>query len=478
MGNWSSGMIPVLGTGGPGSNSRISPILLPFSTQMIPPRGPGSARTCCDETALLPAAREVACAPLGLAQPLPGNSPHIPKSCILYPSRGIAHASKIIAVVSGTLYGRELKSVLRGTGGVRTIAFPRTTDTYAHGAFCSVWALKSAVFPEGLDKLTLTNLYDVPELYTGLFNKSGLARVRLPSALRVIGALVFHTCSVLREVELPVGLEVIDSYAFRGSGIVHVAIPASVVSLGYCAFQNCKSLVEVTFAKDSRLKKICGACFMGTALREIALPASLEEVETAAFFRCPDLRTIYAACDPGLCDSSLIGSNAEIKLLAPQKPLGPAMLGNVTLQALRGRREVVVPDVERIGEGAFEDSAVERVFIPASVRAIEKDAFRGCARLKKVAFAPDTRLERVEAGAFRGTGLQRVEIPRGVRVLGECAFAECGSLKTLVFQPGALLEQVGAGCFSHTGLSKVVFPENVREVGSSVFEGCARLRDV
>ena len=302
--------------------------------------------------------------------------------------------------------------------------------------------------------------------------------MRLPSALRVIGALVFSTCSALREVELPEDLEEIDSYAFRGSGIVRVAIPASVVSLGYCAFQNCKSLVEVTFVKDSRLKKICGACFMGTALREITLPAGLEEVETAAFFRCPDLRTIYAACDPWLCDGSLTGSNAEIKLLAPQKPLEPAMLGNAVLQALRGRREVVVPDVERIGEGAFEDSAVERVFIPASVRAIEKDAFRGCARLKKVTFAPDTRLERVDANAFRGTGLQRVEIPRGVRVLGECAFAECGGLKKVVFQPGALLERVGAGCFSHTGLSKVVFPENVREVGSSVFEGCARLRDV
>lgn len=157
----------------------------------------------------------------------------------------------------------------------------------------------------------------MPELYTGLFNKSGLARVRLPSTLRAIGALVFHTCSVLREVELPVGLEVIDSYAFRDSGIVHVAIPSSVVSLGYCTFQNCKSLVEVTFAKDSRLKKICGACFMGTALREIALPASLEEVETAAFFRCPDLRTIYAACDPGLCDGSLIGSSAEVKPMGP-----------------------------------------------------------------------------------------------------------------------------------------------------------------
>lgn len=65
------------------------------------------------------------------------------------------------------------------------------------------------------------------------------------------------------------------------------------------------------------------------------------------------------------------------------------MLGNTTLKALRGLREVVVPDVERIGEGVFEDSAVERVLIPASIRAIEKDAFRGCGRLKKVTFAPD-----------------------------------------------------------------------------------------
>ena len=78
--------------------------------------------------------------------------------------------------------------------------------------------------------------------------------MRLPNTLRVIDTLVFHTCSALREVEFPEGLEEIDSCAFRDSGIVRVAIPASTVILWYCAFQNCSSLVEVTFAKDSRLK--------------------------------------------------------------------------------------------------------------------------------------------------------------------------------------------------------------------------------
>ena len=33
-GDWSSGMIPVLGTGGPGFNSRIAPFFLPFPSNI------------------------------------------------------------------------------------------------------------------------------------------------------------------------------------------------------------------------------------------------------------------------------------------------------------------------------------------------------------------------------------------------------------------------------------------------------------
>ena len=36
-GNWSSGMIPVLGTGGPGFNSRIAPFLKTKHSSLISP---------------------------------------------------------------------------------------------------------------------------------------------------------------------------------------------------------------------------------------------------------------------------------------------------------------------------------------------------------------------------------------------------------------------------------------------------------
>lgn len=72
----------------------------------------------------------------------------------------------------------------------------------------------------------------------------------------------------------------------------------------------------------------------------------------------------------------------------------------------------------------FCGSALGRVDVPACVREIGAGAFRGCGRLRSVAFREGSRLERVGVGAFGGTGLRLggVCFPGGVEV-DEWAFA-------------------------------------------------------
>ena len=45
---------------------------------------------------------------------------------------------------------------------------------------------------------------------------------------------------------------------------------------------------------------------------------------------------------------------------------------------------------------------MEEIFVPASVREVGKEAFRGCGDLQEVRFAPDSRLARVGEDAFAG----------------------------------------------------------------------------
>ena len=84
--------------------------------------------------------------------------------------------------------------------------------------------------------------------------------------------------------------------------------------------------------------------------------------------------------------------------------------------------------------GVFEESALENVRLPSTLRRIEYAAFQGCGGLKGVQL-PDG-LEYVGIVAFYGSGLQQVTLPGTLRELGGLALV-CKSLKTV---------WVGEGC--------------------------------
>lgn len=64
------------------------------------------------------------------------------------------------------------------------------------------------------------------------------------------------------------------------------------------------------------------------------------------------------------------------------------------------------------------NTALRKVTIPASVRAIENAAFEYCTQLREIAFAPGSTLKYVGACAFGDTGLvpDKVAFPSGAFV--------------------------------------------------------------
>ena len=89
------------------------------------------------------------------------------------------------------------------------------------------------------------------------------------------------------------------------------------------------------------------------------------------------------------------------------------------------------------------DRDLEVARIPAGVVEIAPGAFRGCARLRRVVFAPGSRLEVVGAEAFRGTGLVEFVAPGTLRRVGAGAFAQCLKLVRAEFSDG--VEELGEG---------------------------------
>lgn len=101
----------------------------------------------------------------------------------------------------------------------------------------------------------------------------------------------------------------------------------------------------------------------------------------------------------------------------------PVMVGDKPLRDLRRLSEVVIPEgVETIESNWFSHSDIESVTIPKSVKVIEKYAFYKCEKLNRVSFQEESQLERIGQGCFWGTGIQRIVIPRGVKEIQEHTF--------------------------------------------------------
>ena len=121
-----------------------------------------------------------------------------------------------------------MSKIFGGSDDVRTMIFPNMVRTVRQGSFYGVKFLVSVLLNEGLEVLGT----DEPSLdqftFCGVFQESGLKRVKFPSTLRVIGNEAFMGCKNLKSVQLPEGLTEIGLRAFRESGLERIETPSSV----------------------------------------------------------------------------------------------------------------------------------------------------------------------------------------------------------------------------------------------------------
>lgn len=81
--------------------------------------------------------------------------------------------------------------------------------------------------------------------------------------------------------------------------------------------------------------------------------------------------------------------------------------------------------------------------ISASVTVIGREAFWNCKELRKLSFAPGSKLEKIGSESFCNTGMERITIPKSVKEIQDSAFRNCESLKYVIFEAGSVLEKIG-----------------------------------
>lgn len=226
----------------------------------------------------------------------------------------------------------------------------------------------------------------------------GSARI-LPAKGITVGSQLLWDLRALSEVVIPEGIEKIGSHWFSSSGIESVLIPPSVREIQIGAFCDCTRLKKVTFKiseseEGNRLERVCRDAFCGCdSLESVEFPATLRTIAQGAFAKCESLKTV--SLNEGL---EVLGTDEYLRNGATYK-------------------------------GVFQESGLECIKLPSTLRRIEYGAFKSCMGLKK-ALLP-TGLEAIGEDCFWSSGLEEITIPQSVRQIGARAFSYCKQLKNV-----------------------------------------------
>ena len=407
------------------------------------------------------------------------------------------------------LYCRNLKSVTIPVGVSRmgkrvfedcdrlcSIAVPGSVGRIGDYTFKGCKALKHVVLEDG-----------VSSLGEGVFDGcDSLMHVSLPGSMKRINTSLFMGKQFLETVSLPYGVEEIGRSAFNGCvSLTSVELPSSLKRIGECAFSECKSLTQVF------------------------IPASVERIAYGAFDGCDDLKVICCEASEGSYQNNWNGSHRVVygvKYIVGDLAFSDEDCDKGTVKVIgyvgasdnyavsipevvqidgekffvteigdkaffqTGIREVNMPSsVRRVGEQAFANcSNLERVSIPASVTAIENDAFKNShARVECELTRKNHKWDwEPEEGKVTWGTVELPEFDYEVFAEGKVSLVSYNGTATRVVIPSEVTQDgktysvthIGGAAFIHTQVEEVEIPNTVRAISALSFCDCQNLRGI
>ena len=165
----------------------------------------------------------------------------------------------------------------------------------------------------------------------------------------------------------------------------------------------------------------------------------------------------------------------------------PATLKRIECNAFvrcRNLKRILLPEgLEYIGKQCFSASGLEGVVLPSSVKAVGGAAFYACEQLRYAQLNESLELlggkwdnggESLEASVFCRSGIEGVRVPSTLKTIEAGTFADCQNLKSVEFAEG--LEKIGPRAFAKSGIESVALPQSIRIVCGYAFYECRQLR--
>ena len=142
--------------------------------------------------------------------------------------------------------------------------------------------------------------------------------------------------------------------------------------------------------------------------------------------------------------------------------------------------EIILPEtLTYIRERSLANwESLKSIYIPASVIAIQNQAFLNCTSLETVIFGDNINLSSISDSFQNCTALETITIPASVTSLNG-TFNGCSGLTSVIFEEGSAFATVGEKAFYNcSSLESIDLPTTVTTIKNSAFEGCSSLKSV
>ncbi|MCR5303294.1 MAG: leucine-rich repeat protein, partial [Lachnospiraceae bacterium] len=466
---------------------------------------------------------------------------------------------------------------------LETVTLPDSVSEIKSYAFYECTSLSSMKLPEYITSIGAYAFYDcsswkdakVPETLTGVINEysyyycSYLTDITVSSnvttignrsfkncnnlksidfatredgttSLTSIGFDVFCNCRLLTEVDIPEGVQFIDSFAFtQCSALKRATIPSTVTKLGTGSrgsvngsflFEYCSNLKQLII-KNSALE-IPQNIFRNSGSDTDTIYIYSEEKDTegndtkikswvdnySETYRKPEFVDISKLDDPdedpaiGSGSGSALATSGQIPLYTTDEETGYIKPTGVLMWEYNTASNTLTLSQNRVGEtfgysdpewinfsseiknvnfldgelavtclpkNAFYNCIMlEEISLPDGLTEIPYNAFYGCTSLKTVKIPSG--VVYIESYAFGNClSLEKVEIPASTEVINYNAFNSCSKLKELSIPDDSKLVRIGDDAFVYcSSLTSVTIPASVEYIDDHAFAYCTALETV
>jgi hypothetical protein len=238
------------------------------------------------------------------------------------------------------------------------------------------------------------------------------------------------------------------------------------------------------------VESICEAAFFGYRyLVSVSIAASVTSIGAKAFGACSDLTDIAVdSNNPSYCSEAgvLFDKSQTTMIQYPAKKAGTSYAIPASVTAIEAEafykcqllESITIPEgVLTIGDVAFtECNSLTAIALPASVTAIGKRAFSECSSLASIAI-PASVTDIGEEAFFYCTSLASITLLASVTSIQANTFCRCSSLASITIPES--VTTIGGWAFSGcNSLESITLPESVTSIGENTFAGCYSLESI